>query len=268
MDCFTFYCLPGLVPGPRLGKQGLVKCHMSASQVLNAPTCYTTLTANDALPDPTFCNQCKPWKPIAFHRCRSRQILRGAKDFAQISRNMPEKNSIGNDLKKWLHFIAFWAHFFEIIALQAPFLPKFPPNLPKFLLNCPKKNWRNMTSKKKKNVCTLISGAIFVKSKHIKRFCEGFHTFCSNLHRFCLDFKRFFPDFHHIKNFGGGLPPPSPPPPTPLVFNLLLKTFMQLVWMPEKAVLPQTHLIRFACNVRIQRSHPWRRLTLKFGILQ
>jgi len=33
---------------------------MSASQVLNAPTYYTTLAANDALPDPTFCNQSKP----------------------------------------------------------------------------------------------------------------------------------------------------------------------------------------------------------------
>jgi len=38
---------------------------MSASQVLNAPNYYTTLPANDALPDPTFCNQCKPWKLIA-----------------------------------------------------------------------------------------------------------------------------------------------------------------------------------------------------------
>jgi len=35
---------------------------MSASQVLNAPTYYTTLALNDALPDPDFCNQCKPWK--------------------------------------------------------------------------------------------------------------------------------------------------------------------------------------------------------------
>jgi len=53
---FTFYCLPGLVPVSRLGKNGLAKCNMSASQVLNAPTYYTTLVANDALPDPTFCN--------------------------------------------------------------------------------------------------------------------------------------------------------------------------------------------------------------------
>jgi len=53
-----------LVPVPRLGKKRFVKCHISASQVLNAPTYYTTLAANHALPDPTFCNQCKPWKPI------------------------------------------------------------------------------------------------------------------------------------------------------------------------------------------------------------
>jgi len=35
---------------------------MSASQVLNAPTYYTTLASNDALPDLNFCNQWKPWK--------------------------------------------------------------------------------------------------------------------------------------------------------------------------------------------------------------
>jgi len=38
--------------------------------------------------------------------------------------------------------------------------------------------------------------------------------------------------------------------------------------MTEKVVLLQTHLIRYAWNVRIQRSpHPGRRLSLKFGIL-
>jgi len=42
---------------------------MSASQVLNAvdaPTYYTTLAPNDALPDPNFCNQCEPWKLTTF----------------------------------------------------------------------------------------------------------------------------------------------------------------------------------------------------------
>jgi len=37
---------------------------MSASQVLNAPSYQTTLALNDALQDPNFCNQCKPWKLI------------------------------------------------------------------------------------------------------------------------------------------------------------------------------------------------------------
>jgi len=37
---------------------------MSASQVLNAPTCYTTWAPNQ---DPNFCNQCKPWKLIALN---------------------------------------------------------------------------------------------------------------------------------------------------------------------------------------------------------
>jgi len=48
-------------------KKGLVKCHMSSSQMLNGPTYYTTLVPNDALPDPNFCNQCKSWKLIALN---------------------------------------------------------------------------------------------------------------------------------------------------------------------------------------------------------
>jgi len=150
---------------------------------------------------------------------------------------------------------------FSIKAFQAPFLPKFP--------QLARKRTEETRLPKKRNVCTLISGTIFVKSKHIKRFCEGLHTFCPNLHRFWPDFKGISPDFYQIKIFGRGLSPSAPPPPTPLALNLLLKTFTQLVWMPEKVVLPQTHLIRFAWSVRIQRSpHPWRRLSLKLGILQ
>jgi len=40
-------------------EKGLVKRHVSVSQVLNAPTYYTTLAPNDALPDPHCCNQYK-----------------------------------------------------------------------------------------------------------------------------------------------------------------------------------------------------------------
>jgi len=40
---------------------------MSASQMLNAPTYKTTLAPNDALQDPNFCNQCKPWNLIALN---------------------------------------------------------------------------------------------------------------------------------------------------------------------------------------------------------
>jgi len=60
----------------------------------------------------------------------------------------------------------------------------------------------------KKNVCTFILGAIFIKSKHIHWFCKPFHTFCPNLHRFCPDFKWFL-DFYQIRRFGGALAPPS-----------------------------------------------------------
>jgi len=50
-----------------LGK-GLVKCHMSASQVLNAPTYqFGSKPPNDALQDHNFCNQCTSWKLIALN---------------------------------------------------------------------------------------------------------------------------------------------------------------------------------------------------------
>jgi len=40
---------------------------MSASQVLNALTYYSTLAPSDALSDPNFCNQCKTWKLVALN---------------------------------------------------------------------------------------------------------------------------------------------------------------------------------------------------------
>jgi len=48
-------------------EKGLAQCRMSASQVLNAPTYWTTLAPNDALQDPSFCNQCKSLKLIALN---------------------------------------------------------------------------------------------------------------------------------------------------------------------------------------------------------
>jgi len=108
-------------------------------------------------------------------------------------------------------------------------------------------------------------GRHFCKIKAHKRFCEGFHTCFPNLHRFFPDFKGFFQDFHLINFLGWASTPTS----YTTGLKLASKNFTQLVWMPEKAVLPHTHMIRFAWNVRIQRSpHPWRRLSLKFGILQ
>jgi len=38
---------------------------MGASQVLKAPTYYTTFAPNDTVPDPYCCNQYKTWKFIA-----------------------------------------------------------------------------------------------------------------------------------------------------------------------------------------------------------
>jgi len=69
------------------------------------------------------------------HRCRSRQIFGVAKDFAQISTNLPEKYPKESDLqkinknKKTTACLFMLGVFFQIKALQAPFLPKYPPKL-------------------------------------------------------------------------------------------------------------------------------------------
>jgi len=54
-------------PSTTAWEKGLAKGHMSACQVLNAPIYETTLAPNDALQDPSFCNQCKSWKLIALN---------------------------------------------------------------------------------------------------------------------------------------------------------------------------------------------------------
>jgi len=71
------------------------------------------------------------------HRCRSRQILEGAKDFFPIFPKLARKILQKWPPKKRLHFI-FWVHFFQIKAHQAPFFPEFPPSLSKFPLTCTK----------------------------------------------------------------------------------------------------------------------------------
>ena len=121
------------------------------------------------------------------------------KIFAQISLNLPEKNSKENDLhKKRLHFFSCWVHLFKSKHNSSTIveLAQISPNLPE-------KNKIKTWPPKEKKVCTLILGAIFVKSKHIQRFCERFYKFCQKFHR-C------FPDFRQIKNFGGAVAPPSP----------------------------------------------------------
>ena len=67
---------------------------------------------------------------------------------------MPEKNSKENALKKML------AQFFKSKHLKHHFCPKFHQTCPNF----PKKH----DLQKNKNVCILIVGAVFVKSKHIQ----------------------------------------------------------------------------------------------------
>jgi len=48
------------------------------------------------------------------------------RNFAQISPNLPEKNSKENDLKKRLHLISSWAHIFTSKHFKHHFCPNFP----------------------------------------------------------------------------------------------------------------------------------------------
>jgi len=108
--------------------------------------------------------------------------------------------------KKRLHFILFWAHFFQIKAHQALILPKFPSNLPKFPLTCPKKT-KKMTSKQKTSAFWFFP-SIFTKVS--SNFAKVFTHFS----QISADFAGFCADFYQIKTFGGELLPPAPPPPT------------------------------------------------------
>ena len=126
---------------------------------------------------------------VAVHRCSSRQIFGGAKNFCP---NLPEL-ARKNLQRKWplknncLHSFSCWVHFLNQSTLQAHFLPKLPQISP----NLPQKNKKHGLKKKAR---TLILGAIFIKSKHIQRSCKPLRKFCPTFHRFCLDFKWFAPD--------------------------------------------------------------------------
>ena len=84
--------------------------------------------------------------------------------------------------------------FFKLKHFKHHFCPNFPKLARKELT-------KNMTSKQ--NVCAFIWSAIFVKSKHIQRFCEGNHTFFPNIP---TDFARIFTK---SKFWGWACPPTS-----------------------------------------------------------
>ena len=65
-------------------------------------------------------------------RFRSMQIFGGAKDFCPNFHKFARK-IIQRKLKKnQLHFFSCWPYFFQIKALQAPFLPKYFQTCPNF----------------------------------------------------------------------------------------------------------------------------------------
>jgi len=66
------------------------------------------------------------------HRCRSRQIFGGAKDFCPNFPKLARKISKANDFKKKLkrlNFILFWAHF-SSESTSSTIFAQISPNLP------------------------------------------------------------------------------------------------------------------------------------------
>ena len=107
---------------------------------------------------------------VIIHRCRSRHVFRGAKDFCPNFSNLARKIFGGKRSSR-----DFGHHFFQIKARWAPFLPVFWGSLPRF-------------------------------SEVLRRFSKILPRFL----RICPYFQVFCPDFHQIKTFGGALAPLHP----------------------------------------------------------
>jgi len=121
---------------------------------------------------------------VRTHRCRSRQIFWGAKDFCRIPQTC---------LKSWATFVRIFSYE-----------DRFWDDL------------RKRSSCASANVGCQGLGAIFacmfrefVHIFNFQGFCQGFHRFCPYFLRFCPDFQEYLLN----QNFWGVL---SPPPPTPL----------------------------------------------------
>jgi len=105
--------------------------------------------------------------------------------FAQISLNLPQKSFKENDLpKKRLPLFSCWVHFVKSKHTSTPKHTQISPTLPE----------KNKKTWPQKNVCTLILGASFRKSKHIQRVCEPFYKFS----QISTDFARILSDFAGI----------------------------------------------------------------------
>jgi len=123
----------------------------------------------------------------------------GAKDFCPHSPKLTLKILKKYDLlKKRLQF-DFWRIFFKSKHIQQHICPNFPQTCTHF----PQLAW-------KKTSAHPFWAPFLKKSKHIKRFCEGFHTFCPHFHRFFPDFKEFLRIFTKSKLWGCACIPCTP----------------------------------------------------------
>jgi len=121
------------------------------------------------------------------HRCRSRQLFGGAKDFCPnfpklarkiLQRKWPPKNDC----------ISFHVcHIFSSQSTSSTIFAQISPKFAQISPNLPEKNliktWPQKTS------LHFYLECYSVKSKHKKRFCKGIHTYCPN---FPTDFARIF----------------------------------------------------------------------------
>jgi len=120
---------------------------------------------------------------FAEHRCRSKNIVWGTKDFCP---NFPK---LAQKVVGQIFPTVFWSD------LQKVAFTCFSANVGRHCLK-------------------LINIG--------RHFCIDFPGFCLDIWEFCSDFQWFCTDFQHISTFGGAFAPPCTLPPTPLLPKYLL----------------------------------------------
>jgi len=133
------------------------------------------------------------------HRCRSKQIFGDANNFYPNFPKLARKKLQRKWPPKTNGCISLCA--FSNQATSSNIFTQISPKLPKFPLNVPKRT-KLKHDLQKKNVCILILGAIFVKSKHMQELRRFTHILPK--------FPQIFPGFSPNQSFGVAVAPPVP----------------------------------------------------------